>query len=253
MASTNPWRRHMPNDHEMADLPLPEITEVNPALHHARMQEMLNRPATPPPFPEVLPARPLARRLPWWIILLICLATLIVLGLLAAVIVLAMQYSGARATTTVLTSSLSAQSAELASMSASPSYTTYTQHHTTTNTTTTTATFTQFPTATISSLPTATRCDPANPGPLFLANNACVLINSCNSTNGAAHDTSQECVDFCALNPECAKQWDDADTKTLNLVPQLVGCCGYCGCFKVKGTRDVKMWPVKPTSTGMGA
>ena len=69
-------------------------------------------------------------------------------------------------------------------------------------------------------------------------------------TDGAAHDKNHECENFCHLNPECGKAWDEKDKNLNILLPQLVGCCGFCDCFHRKSTNDVKLWPVNPTATG---
>jgi hypothetical protein len=229
---------------EMRDLPLPEL---NSTEHIARVQEMIDRPARPPPFPNKLPGRPpnkLASRWAWLSLALGVLAFLLAAG----IIVLTVFFVKEKAATGTLQISRAELVSSLSSLTATTVMTTLTSHHTLTAT----ATSTKYDTTKVTIVSINTNivapsltppCD-VTKAPLFLGTNYCTMVNKCNATT--ADIEKNDCKGFCSLNPTCKQQWDDKSDHTLNMKPQLIGCCGFCKCFKKTGPNDIMSWPTKP-------
>lgn len=209
----------------MEDLPLPELSHGN------RMNEMLNRPATPPPFPTELPDRPVKPSWPRWRVATTFLAMLLALSVITNAI-LGSFWDKEKDSTIRLTASQDSLASQLSMIEAStvPQHrtrsVTATVNHTRTETITRTANYVSIFTP-VEPPPPEPTCDTMDP--LVLGREWCVLVNECNKTT---HNTQEhDCQDgrFCEIYSLCAEQW--RARRALTMKPQMLGCCGHCGCF----------------------
>lgn len=194
-----------PHQIEMDDLPLPELSQC----HQNRMEELINRPAHPPPFSQDLPPRPPSPGYRRWILP----------GILLLLLVFSL---GGNGTLTLFLAKEKSISSELQARLANGTGPTMTVPTMSSNST---ATMTTNGTVTITPRPT---CDPLQK--LRLATNFCAMVNDCNSTIG--DKPMLDCMNgnFCAMNPQCNLTGNSQGSPDLN--PQMAGCCGWCGCYE---------------------
>ena len=253
MAETNPWRpTRGPLEHEMTGMSQQELNERAERMNATI--DCLNRPVTPPPFPDNLPARRSEKaRTSWYVWVLIALATVIILLIVGLFVWLHFLH---------LYQPMVSNPSPQIEVAVSTSILTSLAAHTTAFTLTATATLTHNATTTILSTSTVTETAKA-PGPVCnpdtavgfqAAGSGCWWVTCANSTWGHVNDpTAPQCKDWCALNPFCAVEWGKEGDNTIDMASGAVGCCGTCGCFQQKRPNDVMKWPPIQTATGIGA
>jgi hypothetical protein len=185
---------------EMGSLPRRDTAQE----HTERVQEMIDRQATPPPFPDHLPQRPPNRDFQRWI-----LPGILLMLLLASM--------GANAGLGVFLGKEKSAVADLQLQLANNVAPTITSHAETT------ATVTMNRTSTVTPHPT---CNPMQN--LRLATFHCAMVNDCNNT---INDILLfDCMNgkFCDMNPQCKL---NSNSLQNGLTPQMAGCCGWCGCY----------------------
>ena len=235
-------------------IPYPERDSIDalpsPGLeptHAARMNEMLNRTATPPPFPDALPPRPNKQGMNKWMLasvalLIALLGSVIPLGVLLGVAkakasnrpaesgVLAAEVPAPATTTMMITHTATMMMTHTAlstiiHVQNITATATETQLQTTTElqpTTITSVAIFSFPsisyiTATITLPPSQTGIDTstslnpeqcdASDQPFMLGRNACVMVKACNEKR--LDIPSNDCKGFCAASCGCLLEKGD--------------------------------------------
>ena len=226
---------HSEFEEKFDDVPLQELHHlpVQPtgmtyhstdSTHADRMNELMNRPAVPPPFPTRLPPRP-PKQSPnkWMLLSILLLLTLIAtISPLTTLVVLARSKASTAPT-------------EIQTLTTTHLLPT-TLHHTSTQTLTSTET-NCFPiisyithTSTVPAQATGIiaggdEFDPAKCAlvqqPLYLARNWCVMVKTCSEERLDVREN--DCGGFCRdLLGGCG----DGERSA-----QMEGCCGHCGCL----------------------
>lgn len=190
------------------DLPLEELcihrsdaegAHLPDAAHRERVQELIERPASPAPFPEVLPARPLRSRPQKWIITTGVLALLLSGFVTATAILAARVVRQTNAAPAVIPSPVTVTSIP------KPSATTVTFRETATNTQTVVEICNQD----------------LNHQDWFISKHYCAIVD-CNNAEQAdiwQNDCKNFCRDqtFCSLKPDLMSS-------------RLKECCSHCDC-----------------------
>jgi hypothetical protein len=207
-----------------------ESQGLPPPIYRIEAVELIDRPAMPPPFADDLPDRidKRVRVARSWImgasiLMILLFATATVLSVLLALC--KRPYSP---------SSILPLPEKDAQTVTETSYMTRTLLQTTTTSLVDTFTWTQdnfititvtsFPQATPSSAPATVARSTCDNEPLFIANDFCVMVNSCNST--AADIAPNDCLNFCkpGLGLQICQQNHATQTERES------SCCGHCGC-----------------------
>ena len=233
---------------EFVDIPLQSLSGPSAAIdhttHQARLDELIHRPATPPPFGTDLPPRYTEipkKKFNIYKLIIAILVVLLLVSVIPLAVILAREHTIAVDLFTV-NRELAASNSELAfnnqTITVSKTQTSFVVNTTTLSTTATTtheittmslSIFTQVvpvPT-TITVTPTL---DPN--GPLFVGSHRCLMVNEANRTQFDTDDPSTEqfdCQDFCSLNPDCEIQFCKQD-RLVNMEVQRAGCCIRCNC-----------------------
>ena len=231
---------------EAGDLPLHELSNQptgaslfsnsvqsdTPDGHSERMKEFMNRPATPPPFPEDLPSRPSQKKpLNKWMLITVVL----LLALLGTVTPLAVLLGLAqhKANAPQSLPDVAAQAPVTRTVTTMVHTTTLTLNNTITASEIETFTFPaiSYVTVTITAPPpqsTGIVSDPEicrnNNDPLILGRSFCVMAKECNM---ASVDVKMnDCRGFCEA-AGCSRKGRLLEV----LTPMVRGCCEHCACF----------------------
>ena len=200
-----------------------------PEDHIERMKEFMNRPATPPPFPDDLPSRPSKKPINKWMLISFMLLAALLGTVTPLAVLLGLAQYKARAPQSL--PPVAAQAHATTEVATMMHTTTFTLNTTVTSVETFTFPSISYITATITAPAQSTGIvsDPEtcknNNEPIILGRNFCVMVKTCNED--AMDVKENDCKGFC----EVAKCTGNKGTLLTGLPAQLRGCCEHCACF----------------------
>lgn len=226
---------------DAGDLPLYELSNQptgtsfsnvvqsdTPGGHSERMKEFMNRPATPPPFPEDLPSRPSQKPPDKWMLISFILVGALLGTVTPLAVLLGLAQHKAKASQSL--PPVAAQAAITTAVTTMMHTTTFTLNTTITAVETFTFPEISYVTATITAPPRSTGIvsDPEicknNNDPLILGRSFCVMRKECNMAD--VDVKANDCRGFCKA-AGCSRK----GTLLEPLTPMVRGCCEHCSCF----------------------